>query len=416
MGKKSKESGGAKLPFKLNIKVVIAICVGLAIVFFIGSMVKTELDKQKGAKPPDPAVSAIDVGYAEGEIPPVATDEEKLAGQYDKLPEGTIDEAVTKFLTMIKNKNFDLAYDMLYIPIESEFISRDDFDWYVMKSIIGRLKDADTSVKGIVCGVDGEVREINIKLLVGKKQEQFEMRARLNSENKWKMVLDDMYVYDWTLKAPKGVNLTYSTADITKYIKKSDSNIDTYVFPIVPMREMELTASSLFDEHTVEITPQTNVNPKKGVDTSQTLLIEISGDALADALDGALLVTNGLNSAMCAGKPIDTCKDLIDKRVILNNLAEMYKIGVRQRERYREAGGTTISEIIANPKEPSYVSGYDTVSLGIGMYMNMEDKSKGVVEMRLHTRLELSNVEDKWHYFGGDSKVLTYVNGSTKNF
>lgn len=397
-----------------NKKVVIGVLI-LLVVTVVLILLKGVLSQERGKEemPAEPDKKGI---VSEAEPGNFSVEEESsnvTSVTYTDMPENTPEEAITKFLTMIKNNDFDLAYSMVYLPSgDNDFIRTDDFEWYIMKSPVGRLKDDDTMVKEMEVSLDGEIRDAEITLDIGGVSTDFKLQVALDTDNKWKMKLLDLYCYDWLLDVPTGLLVTYNDVDIAKYIDVETDNLTTYKIPVIAQRDYDLKVQSLFGESLVTINPS-----KKESDKSNTLLtVTVDGNTLTDALAGTQDILNVLNDTMSKGAEMKEIAGVVDYRVVMNNLSEVYNTGVRQRERYRASGGTSVSKVIKNPDVSAYLYGWDKIYLPIGIYMNMDDSSRGPIEMRLYTSIIVSNTEDTWKYFDGDSKLFTYVNGNTKNF
>ena len=143
----------------------------------------------------------------------------------ENLEEGSVAKAencVKNFINAINTQNFDGIADMIYLP-ENAFVSDKNVEWYLQRSGVSditgvKIKNFDVEIS------DGALTK-DATVYINKSGYQFSLA--MDADNQWKIVMNDMFVENWSLKVPKGCTITVDGVDVDQY-KIPATAIDVY--------------------------------------------------------------------------------------------------------------------------------------------------------------------------------------------
>lgn len=174
----------------------------------------------------------------------------------ENLEEGSVAKAencVKNFINAINTQNFDGIADMIYLP-ENAFVSDKNVEWYLQRSGVSditgvKIKNFDVEIS------DGALTK-DATVYINKSG--YQLSLAMDADNQWKIVMNDMFVENWSLKVPKGCTITVDGVDVDQYkIQATAIDVyDTYTFPAIAKQSVQVdTKSSLFGSFTQTITP-----------------------------------------------------------------------------------------------------------------------------------------------------------------
>lgn len=177
-------------------------------------------------------------------------------GNADNLEEGSVAKAencVKNFINAINTQDFAGISDMIYLP-ENAFVSDKNVEWYLQRSGVSditgvKIKNFDVELS------DGALQK-DATVYVNKTG--YRLSLAMDSDNQWKIVMNDMFVENWSLKVPKGCTISVDGEDVTQYkIQAGAIDVyDTYTFPAISKQSVQVdTTSALFGNFTQTITP-----------------------------------------------------------------------------------------------------------------------------------------------------------------
>ena len=146
----------------------------------------------------------------------------------ENLEEGSVAKAencVKNFINAINTQNFDGIADMIYLP-ENAFVSDKNVEWYLQRSGVSditgvKIKNFDVEIS------DGALTK-DATVYINKSG--YQLSLAMDTDNQWKIVMNDMFVENWSLKVPKGCTITVDGVDVDQY-KIPATAIDVYGWP-----------------------------------------------------------------------------------------------------------------------------------------------------------------------------------------
>lgn len=165
----------------------------------------------------------------------------KLSDSYDEAAEesqtsseeGVVEQAeksLKDFAKQVNLQNYEDITDLVYMPTDA-FILDSDIEWYVKRTALADITGIE--IKDMDVDIEPGALERKAVLTVNKKS--YPLNVKLDSDDKWKVVLPSLYIENFNLKAPKGCEITVNGEDVSSYKTPSSNvdNYDVYVFPAV---------------------------------------------------------------------------------------------------------------------------------------------------------------------------------------
>ena len=154
------------------------------------------------------------------------------------------------FVEAITAKDFDNVHKMLDID-SPEFVTVDDVEKGLYST---KMKDLIGSVGSIeVTDVSEDYKKATVTVLFSDTPYTISV---IEKDGNYVIPADGICVTDFTITAPRGVNVTLCGEDLTNYLTTSTGDITTYVIPQIGSTDKEAVLSCEgFDSVTTIVTP-----------------------------------------------------------------------------------------------------------------------------------------------------------------
>ena len=354
----------------------------------------------------------IKMGMPEGEVP----DETVETVSADQSNSKKAETAVLGFVSRLKAGDYNGLSESIYLP-EGAFIFQEDLEWFLPRSQVGEIISSEEEISGIT--VSGTAIEKTVSFTFGSGQ--YALDLRLGNDNLWKIILDGLYVENWSLRIPAGCTLTVDEKNVDGYRRdlSSDQEYSVYTFPAIAAKTHRIAVtSSLYGRFTQEITP------KSSSDTVP-VICGIGEAETGNILRCIQIIWNGIYEAYTEGADVPDIRKYFVKDYDTNALTMLLKCNLPSLCTDAKNRGVTYRNFYLSAIEPWKKDNYGAATLA----------ADNAVYVTFGYRLEFTDSEGNYHncnkvtsltvaYEGGtyrirslnDSTLFTYNNYQANDF
>lgn len=303
------------------------------------------------------------------------------------------ENAALAFLQAVVNQKYEGTAQMVYLP-EGSIITDDDVAYCISQGKYADLT-GNTSISDFA--LTGSTTEKTASFKAGKTT--FQLPLKLGTDNLWKVVLDGLYVENWSVKAPGKCALLLDGHDAAPYKKTSsvqDSAYTTYTFPALSIRKHEITAiSPLYGTFTQAVTP-------KATSDTFTMVCSLSEQETGNILGCIKTIWNSLYEAYRNGADVPAIKKYFASDFDTNLMTDILRTHFPKLEGGKKQ---TFSDFMMTEILPWNNDNYGAATL----------QNEDAVSVTFGYRLEF--VDEKGDYHNCNkvtSIVMIYENGTYK--
>lgn len=308
--------------------------------------------------------------------------------------EGNIKKAETtalSFLQAVVNQKYDGTAAMVFLP-EGSIITDDDIAYCISQ---GKYADLTGNASISDFALTGSTTEKTVSFKAGKAS--YQLSLKLGTDNLWKVVLDDLYVENWSVKAPGKCTLMLDGLDAESYRKVSsntDSAYTTYTFPAVSARKHELVAKSpLYGTFSQSVTP-------KATSDTYTMVCSLSEQETGNILNCIRTIWNGLYDDYRTGADVPAIKKYFSSGFDTNGMTDILRTHFPKLEGGKKK---TYSDFIMTE-----ITAWNTDNYGAATLQNDD-----AVAVTFGYRIEFVDEEGEYHNCNKVTNIVMIYEGGT---
>lgn len=185
-----------------------------------------------------------------------------------KAEEEVLDVSI-KLINKIEKEDYKNLKDLIYLP-EQSFVTNEDIVWFLPRTNLADLIGKRTDVSALEFGEGNVPTNVTESETVAKtityqslenENKSYELLYVLNSENKWKLYLENFLVDEFNFVADKNLNINVNGKDIdASYITNNYTGSDApsknsvvYTIPNVPNKEIPIKITQGKNTKTVRV-------------------------------------------------------------------------------------------------------------------------------------------------------------------